>query len=526
MLVKKITFKFGLSAAAGLCLSAGTMLASADEPTLGGTLVVGTYQAPRHLNSAVQSGIATGLPASQIFASPLRYDADWNPQPYLAESWELSDDSLSLTLHLKENAVFHDGVPITSEDVAFSIMSIKENHPFTSMLEPVDRVDTPDAHTAVIRLSQPHPAIMLAMSPTLCPILPKHIYGDGQDLKKHPMNMEPVGSGPFKFVEYAKGQHIVLERHDDYFVEGQPYLSRVIYKINNDTNSLALEMGRGDIHLRPLVSKANELRRLSRDDGLVVTEQGYAGIGGIRWLAFNLEHPILQDKLVRQAIATAVDRDFITEALYSGFSKPALGPIAMESPFADHDIEPYDVDLDKANQMLDQAGYPVGEDGTRFTLNLDTLINLRDIAEYIKPQLKKVGIDVELRIPPDFPTWAGWVSNHDFDMTLDTVFNWGDPVIGVQRTYDSSNIRKGVVWSNTQSYSNAEVDSLLDSAAMEVDQDKRKELYSRFQQIVSDDLPVYWIDNTPYHTVYSKDVNNPPLSIWGAMSPFDEIYLD
>ena len=116
---------------------------------------------PMHLNNAVTSSTQTIQIATQLFASPLRYDLDWNPEPYLASSWSFSEDKKSLTLHLVPDAVFHDGKPVTSEDVAFSIMAIKANHPFKTMFEPVEAVDTPDPHTAVIRLSKPHPAILL-----------------------------------------------------------------------------------------------------------------------------------------------------------------------------------------------------------------------------------------------------------------------------------------------------------------------------------------------------------------------------
>jgi peptide/nickel transport system substrate-binding protein len=146
----------------------------------------GLRQRARHLNSAVQSGVATGVPAAQIFASPLRFDKDWNPEPYLAETWSFQDDGRSVLLKIRAGATFHDGKPITSEDVAFSIMTIKANHPFQSMFAPVERVDTPTPQIAIIRLSAPHPAILLALSPPFCPIIPKHVFGDGQDLKTHP----------------------------------------------------------------------------------------------------------------------------------------------------------------------------------------------------------------------------------------------------------------------------------------------------------------------------------------------------
>ena len=196
-----------------------------------------------------------------------------------------------------------------------------------------------------------------------------------------------------------------------------------------------------------------------------------------------------------------------------------------DNPFADQDAERYDYDPDKANEMLDEAGYPRKDDGMRFQVTLDTLLSQREVAEFLKPHLAEVGIDVNLRIPPDFPTWANWVKNHEFDMTVDVVFNWGDPVIGVHRTYVTSNIQKGVIWSNTQSYSNPDVDRILDSAGKENDFAKRKALYLEFQKIVTDELPVYWLYGLPYHTVYNEIVENPPLTIWGAMAPMDEVYL-
>src|SRR3984885_13065835 len=141
--------------------------AHAQAAPTGQPLVIGSTQVPRHFNGAVQSGTATALVSTQVFASPLRYDEHWNPQPYLAESWQVAPDNLSVTLHLAQNATFHDGIPVTSADVAFTVGIIKVNHPFQTMLAPVSGVDTPDPHTAIIRLVHPHPALLLAMSPAL-----------------------------------------------------------------------------------------------------------------------------------------------------------------------------------------------------------------------------------------------------------------------------------------------------------------------------------------------------------------------
>ena len=124
-----------------------------DGAKRGGTLIWAIQNTPRHLNPAVQSGIATGEPGTQLFAAPLRYDEDWTPQPYLAESWSTSADGMTVTLNLVKGATFHDGAPITSSDVAFSIKTVQENHPFKTMFAPVTSVETPDAHTAVIKLN-------------------------------------------------------------------------------------------------------------------------------------------------------------------------------------------------------------------------------------------------------------------------------------------------------------------------------------------------------------------------------------
>ena len=486
-----------------------------------GRVVIASTQVPRHLNGAVQSGIATAVPSTQIFASPLRYDDAWNPQPYLAESWSFSEDGLSLTLNLREGVKFHDGRPLTSKDVAFSIMTIKANHPFQSMFAPVTGVDTPDDGTAIIRLSQPHPALLLALSPALAPIIPEHVYGDGQDVKSHPANAAPIGAGPFKLKEFTPGEVIILEKNPDYFLEGLPKLDEIVIRIIRDESALLIAVENGEVDLYPFASTSQAIRRLEKVERLAITDKGYAGIGPIVWLAFNTQSEKLSDKRVRQAIAYAIDRDFITRALHRGVSTPQRSPIIESSPFFDASMPAYDTDLDKAKALLAEAGVET------LTLTVDYIPAVteqqQNIAEYLRSQLGKIGIEIEVRASPDFPTWAQRVSNGDFELTMDNVFNWGDPVIGVHRTYLSTNIRPGVIWSNTQGYANPRVDELLNAAAVELDVDKRKALYAEFQRIVGEELPIYWINATPYHTIYDRSLVNVPTNIWGVMSPMDEL---
>lgn len=518
-----------LSLLAAACTAFTLPAGAQDAPKRGGTLVVGSTQVPRHLNGGVQSGVATAMPSTQIFASPLRFDDKWNAQPYLAESWKLADDGKSLTLNLRKNAVFHDGKPVTSADVAFSIMAIKANHPFQTMLGPVEKVDTPDPYTAIIRMSVPHPAIVLAMSPALCPILPKHIYGDGQDLKNHPRNSaDVVGSGPFRVTEFKPSQRIVMERFDKFFLKDLPRLDRIIIKEYKDPASLMLALERGEIDLHPGIGDPRDLARAKQMPGMQLVGGAQPAVGPLLWLAFNTKSPKLADKRVRQAISYAIDRQFIAQQLFAGVHKLATGPIASGSPFYSAEVEKYAFNLAKANQLLDAAGLKPGANGMRLALELDSIPGsneLKVMQEYMKPALAKVGIDITVRLSPDFPTWARRVSGHQFEVTMDSVWNWGDPVIGVHRTWLSSNIKPGVIWSNTQSYSNAQADSLMAAAGQEMNMAKRKALYKDLQKIVVDDCPVAFLLEPTVTEAYTAKVANPPRGIWGLLDSMVELSM-
>ncbi len=507
--------------------TAALLATGAMAQNVGGTLVGVMGGTPRVLNPAVQSGVVTGFVGSQMFAAPLRYDDGWNPQPYLAKSWSVSDDGLKVTLNLQENAVFHDGEPIKSSDVAFSVKVIKEYHPFKSMFAPVTSVDTPDEHTAVLNLAHPHPALMLAMSGQLMSIIPEHIYGDGQDPKNHPRNNEDVvGSGPFKLVEFKPGEHVIMERHDGYWEEGLPYLDRIVVRIIPDSASRAIAIENGEVHLSAFENQPTIVNRMRAAEGVNVSNDGYGGIGPIDWLAMNVTRGPLKDERVRQAIAYAIDKNFIMKAVMRGTAKDARTGVHPDSPLYNPDVNPYDIDLDKANALLDEAGFPM-EGGKRFDISLELVPfpGYKPQTEYIKQALSKVGINVTIESSPDFPSWAKIMGTMDFDMSMDSVYNWGDPVIGVNRTYMSDNIAKGV-WSNTQGYSNARVDELLAMAAQENDETKRKALYAEFQEIVNKEVPIYYLNAVPMHTFYNDKVQNPPTNgIWATSSPLDKVWL-
>ncbi len=491
---------------------------------VGGTLIIGSTQVPRHLNGTVQSGFATAVPGTQLNASPLLFDDEYNPMPYLAESWDVSDDGLTVTLNLVQDAVFHDGEPITSEDVQFSILTAQAHHPFKPMFAPVTGVDTPDDHTAVINLSQPHPAILIAMSPGLLPIIPEHIFNDGQDMPTHPRNTEDfVGSGPFRLVEYEAGTVIRMERFDDFFLEGTPCLDEIVMEITPDPAAIVLGLENGTTHLSATLGPTANVLRLQDNADVEVSAMGHEAIGPIQWLEFNVNDPALSDQRVRQAIAYAIDRDFLASIIDQGLTFPASTGIVTSSPFHDETANRYDKNIDRAVELLAEAGYGPGE----LQLSIDYIPPTQVIyAEYVVQALEEAGIETELSVSPDFPTWAQRVASGEFQMTINNVWNWGDPVIGVHRTYLSDN-RVGVIWTNNTGYANPAVDRLLQAAGQELDPEARTVLYEQFQQIVADEVPIYFLTTPPFWQAYTPAVQNPPTStIWGLMSPMHEVWLD
>lgn len=489
------------------------------------TVIIGTTQVPRTLIPAVQSGFATALPGAQLFASPVYFEDSFEPKPYLAESWELAEDEKQLTLHLVDGATFHDGKPITSADVAFSIDLVKNNHPFGQQLfGKVTALDTPDPQTIVIHLSEPAPAIMIAMSPLFLPVLPKHVYEGVTDWASTPMNLsDVVGSGPFQLVSYDKGNQLVLKKFQDFVMQDRIDVENVIYQYYPEANSLLLGMQSGELNLTASSSPSftNQLKKIS---GVTVADQGYEGVGYMSQIDLNLKSKYLSDLKVREAIRLAVDVEGNSKQLYDGATNLARGPIAPGSPYFDESLnDKYGYDPEEAEAILDEAGYPRDGSGNRFELRLTYIPGVPDsqqgLANLVKENLAKIGVVVTLETMPDFPTWASKISNYDYDMTVDAQYNWGDPSIGVARAFYCDNIRPGVVWANMAQYCNPKVDALLNEAASTTDESKRKELYDQFQDIVTDDIPYIWATDVPLVNAYNQTVSNAPNGIWGLMSP-------
>lgn len=524
------SFRWLRGAAAGLFAATLTASAGYAEPKAGGTLNLFTT-GYRTLNPAVQSGAATGVPGSQIFAGLVRVGKNYEIQPYLAESWEISQDRLSVVFDLVDEARFHDGEPITGEDVKFSFETVIANHPFgRAMFSGIETITVPAPDKVALKLSQPIPGLLLSLQPLLMPILPKHVYDDGQDMKTHPRNMEDVvGSGPYKVEQNIPAERLTLVRNEDFFIKDRPYLDRLVFPLVRDPLTRVLMMEKGEIDYGAFSGiRPNDASRLEKVEGLSITTEGYGAIGYVHYLELNLRNEIFSNLKVRQALSHALDTDFVARVLFGGRTEAGTGPLHTGNPYYSADVTRFEADLDKAAALLDAAGYPVGADGNRFSFVLDVPSWAPQahvpMAEYTQAQLARLDIAVELRRAPDFGTWVNWISSWDYDATMNGSFNYPDPTIGVHRHFKCDNIRN-VIWSNTQGYCNETVDGLLARAEVETDAATRAALYAELQKQISQDIPMIYMPQDFSATVYRDRVGNVPDTPFGALAPLLDVYL-
>lgn len=516
-------------AALSIFIAALAVTKAAAEPTqLSRTLNIAVPESTFHFNSAIMSGTATGVPAAQLFASLLRVDREWKFHPYLAKSWEIAEDGRTVRFDLREGAKFHDGKPITSADVAFSIQTVKEYHPFNTMLAAVESVETPGPYTVILHLSKPSPIIELVAASPMLPILPKHVYGDGQPIRTHPANWQVVGAGPFKLDSVADDQ-IVLKKFDDFFIAGHPLLEELNFKIiDSRTLQIAFETGR--VQLEGFNSDVRVIEELEKNPDLVIDSGGYAGVGASRSLMFNMLRPPLDNPDVRRAIALTIDKETIAKTIFLGRAGPLGSPIYPGTPFYFDVPESNRYDPDEANRLLDAAGLARDNRGIRFSIGLDIYTDPRatynlETAEFMKRELlDKIGVDVNIVVNTKIKDYNDHLSNWNYDLALIHYFNWGDPAIGVHRMYDSKNIRKGVMFSNMTSYSDPIADALMAQAALALDIDTRRALYQELQEKLVRDMPLYPLSPLPFVTIHSRNLAGLDDSIWGLMFPFDNVH--
>lgn len=357
----------------GTALAALSPLSAIANPQPGGTLTITTTPEPALITNALSSAPTTAELATKIFDGLLEYDMNLKPIPSLAESWSTSADGKTVTFKLREGVVWHDGKPFSSADVQFSLMEVvKTHHPRgQGNLGPVTSIDTPDARTVVFNLAHPYPPLMMGLSSLEAPIVPRHIY-EGTDFRNNPAVNNPIGTGPFKFTRWEKGNYIQLDRNEKYWRPGRPYLDRLIFRFIADSATRAAGVERGEIDVATFGTiNPVEMRRLEKLPNLSIAQGGYEAIAPTMMLELNTQRAPFNDKRVRLAVAYALDRQFITKNIWYGFGKPATGPISSvlkgAGAFTDQGILRFDGKdrLDVANKLLDEAGLKRGKNGVR-----------------------------------------------------------------------------------------------------------------------------------------------------------------
>ena len=414
-----------------------------------------------------------------IFSGLTRYNEKNEVIPDLASSWDVSTDQLVYTFKLHNDVKWHDGQPFTAEDVKFTIeesLNPKNNSKIKERFEEIKEVQVVDPYTVKITLKTPFPLLVNVMSTGM---IPKHILA-GQDINNDGFNMAPIGTGPFKYTEWKKGQYLMLSRNENFY-RGTPKSEKVILKFVADQNVRAVQLETGEIDIALIAPM--QIERIKKDQNLQVMRVDTADY---RVMMYNRINPLWDDVKVRQAMNYAVDREALLKGVLLDWGKVAYGPLQMN--WANNsNVNQYVYNPEKAKQLLGEAGWVQGadgffqKDGKRLSFKLTTFVHdpVRvALANALSTQFKKIGIDAI----PD-PREKGSFKISEMDTFL---LGWGspfDPDEDTYRLFHSTQIDIG----NYQHYKNAKVDNLLLKARQTSDKNERLKLYADFQtELVND----------------------------------------
>ncbi|GIP36438.1 ABC transporter substrate-binding protein [Paenibacillus sp. J2TS4] len=421
-----------------------------------------------------------------IFRGLMRFDENNEPQKDIADSYEVSSDGLVYQFKLKQGIKFHDGEDLTAEDVVFTISSILDDQVQSvvrSEFTEIESVEAVSDYEVKITLKQPFPPLLDKLT---IGIVPKHAL-DGQDINTADFNQHPIGSGPYLFDKWDRGQSVTLKAFPDYYAK-QAAIDQVIVKFIPDSSVRMLQLETGEVDMAYL--EPNAVEKMSQSDKLNIYE---APSADYRAMMYNMNFDLWKDVNVRKALNYAIDRSAIVDGILLGYGEPAYSPLQMNKYHNDQ-VEKYDFNLDKADELLTEAGWIPGKDqirtkdGTRlaFTITAPSSDPVRvSLATYLSSQLKKVGADVKVAA-------LDW-SVIDIAETEAFMLGWGSPFDADDHTYKlfhSSEIGSGT---NYGFYSDPDADRLLEEARTTTDSAKRQELYKQFQQVLADNPPYNFI---------------------------------
>lgn len=474
-------------------LGVGAVAAAPAEPQRGGAAVIAIGSDPETLNLGITTGYAVGAVAASIFSGLVWIDPRGEIRPNLATSWVVSPDGLTYTFELRRGVRWHDGRPFSAQDVKFTMEEVTGRYHgrFRTAYANFESVSATSPTALAIRLKRPYAPFLRLLTVFDCPILPRHVY-QGEDATRHPRNNDPVGTGPFKFREWARGDRVVLERNPDYW--DPVYLDRLIFRIipGAALRVTALEVGEVD-HIADFYLPKTDVDRLRRNPNIRVRlGQPIPSMG---FVFINTRKAPLDNVKVRRALAHAINRVQIVTQAMGNLARPARGPFGdgfkwAFSPEADYNrLYPHSVE--RANALLDEAGFPRaagGERPIRLRLVYDAArAPLVAAAAIIRDNLRAVGITVDLQ-PMDRAVMIDRVyTRPDYELTVQTFTSGGDPAIGYHRIYAAA--PPGTPFVNATGYSNSEVDQLLTRAAETPGEAARSRVYAQVARILAADLP-------------------------------------
>lgn len=454
---------------------AGNGLAQGD-PVYGGIIRFGAEADPEDFDPhRYQGGSARDI-KSLIYNSLVTLDANGEVVPYLAESWTWESPTV-LEFKLREDVRFHDGSTLTSDDVKFSYQRIMapETAAFLNsvFLQSIADIETPDDRTVRLLLTEPNASILVQLAlPDSAAIVSRVAVEGGLDLTRQPM-----GTGPFRFVEHEPGAFIVLERNPYYFLEGKPYADGVRISILRDEQSRANALLTGEVDVINFVSNAMAFRIEQRRDLALV-----CSLSTITAIMFNTSRSPFDDVRVRQAISYAVDRQAVLDAAYLGRGREITGGVILE-PWASPELEgTYTRDLERARELLAEAGYA---DGFSVSLMSSAIHSHHYLtAEIVQQNLKDIGISVDL----DLVEWATTVSRQavgDYDFRIQgTSYRIPDPD-GLALMFPSDS----AYWAEPIGYVDEVLDDLISRSRSELDPQARQELVTATEARLLETVP-------------------------------------
>ena len=468
----------GLGAPLAAALATGASAAPAAETRFrrmaaqdGVELTAGLIEEPDTLEPHNLTAAAAGLVGYVVMPGLVWWDYDLGISPMIAESWDTSDDGLTWTFQIRPNLVFHNGKPCTAQEIVRNFEHIidPEGGSFLAPdYEAVESVEAPDDTTVVFTLSEPF-ALFLAVLTNRCAITDMDAYDA----------TTPIGTGPFKILEWNRGTGLKLEKHDEYWEDGLPLADRVNWNFYPESDSRVLALQAGEIDVTNGVP-SQQIDQLKGEDSVRVDP-----IPGVvhDYIAFNCAEGPFSDVRMRKAVAHAIDKEIIVEGALWGYGHATNIPFPPTSPWYTETPD-YEYDPEKAKALMEEAGYG---DGLDIDMPVPGFSPLPAVAEIIQPDLAAVGINLRL-VQTEWATyWPEIYLKGQFDITVMEYSARVDPDQTFYPRYRTDGVH------NATHYSNERMDELLDQGRITTDQEERKKIYDEVQTILVDELPWLWL---------------------------------